>query len=302
MAKKTSRQKVQRSLSEATRATGNVTSELFRRFPVFFFVGLVILIYVAQAAIASGRWGVVFLCLLILVVSIGIYVKTRSYAETALAFILGLFTVFTISWDTGLMWIFVVFFLSFTAIIFMIGSVRLAAQKEAILTQAALFLDSVDYKATRSRLDSVVAENTPYQQIDIIERAEIVRTFAFRRVPLEHMKGLMKLTEAVGSLSAIPYPQAADFVCVLYQFFRPSSIDELTKLENFVNHVLRLPCSPVEFFAIFQKTRKYLVTRTVSPPDYLRFIRQTVERGLSVDDVLEAFQDHYGDSVVGGVA
>lgn len=295
MADKGQAKKIGRSLAEATRALRNVSSALVQKFPALTFMFFMLLIFIGSLVVSTRLPGLVFLCLLILVVSIGVYWRSRNFAETALTFVLGLFTVFTISWDKNLMWMFVVFFVAFAGIITIIGSVSLAAKKESILTQAAVYTHAADFKQARAELEKVVSDGTPHSQIDVIELADIVRYFVFRKVPLERIPNLLRLTEQIGVISHVEYPEVAQFVWALYRCHLIKHTYDPIAMDLYVERILEVPCRPEEFFEVFERTRKYMIAGTVDEQRYLDLVGELFSAGLTADDVVSAFDDRYPD-------
>lgn len=135
-----------KSLFEAIKALKDVTQTLFKKMP-FLFLVLVYLIDLGIRSYLSAGWSTTYLLgLLILLISIGIYVSTKSFSETTLSFVLGILTIYSINWEEANITLFVILYLVYIVVVFYISAIRLAAKQENILIQAACKLDMSDYK------------------------------------------------------------------------------------------------------------------------------------------------------------
>ena len=100
-----------KSLFEAITALKDVTQTLFKKMPVLFLV-LVYLIDLGIRSYLSAGWSTTYLLgLLILLISIGIYVSTKSFSETTLSFVLGILTIYSINWEEANITLFVILYL-----------------------------------------------------------------------------------------------------------------------------------------------------------------------------------------------
>ena len=82
--------KKSKSLFEALTALKAATQTLFKKMPVLFLV-VVYLIDLGIRSYLSAGWSTTYLLgLLILIISIGIYVSSKSLSETTLSFVLGM--------------------------------------------------------------------------------------------------------------------------------------------------------------------------------------------------------------------
>ncbi len=174
--------KKSKSLFEAINALKSVTQDLFKKMPVLFLV-LIYLIDLGVRAYLSEGWSITYLVgLLILFISIGLYVSTKSFAETTLSFILGILTIYTIDWEKANFTLFIILYLAYVIVSFYISAIRLAAKQESILIQAASKLDMDDYKNVYKRIKGISQRSTKHNQLSIIDKCEVIRYLAFRQV------------------------------------------------------------------------------------------------------------------------
>ena len=86
------------SLLAALSALKVVTQTLFKKMPVLFLVVVYLVDLGIRGYLAAGFSTTYLLGMLILTLSIGIYVSTRSFSETTLSFVLGMLTIYSIDW------------------------------------------------------------------------------------------------------------------------------------------------------------------------------------------------------------
>lgn len=129
--------KKSRSLFEAFRALKNLVQVLFKKMPVLFLVLIYLVDLGIRSYLSEGFSTTYLLGLLILLISIGIYVSTKSFSETTLSFVLGVLTIYSIDWEKANITLFVILYLAYIVIVFYVSVIRLAAKQEVILSQAA---------------------------------------------------------------------------------------------------------------------------------------------------------------------
>ncbi|MCA0695991.1 hypothetical protein KWK02_020180, partial [Clostridioides difficile] len=126
--------KKSRSLFEAFRALKNLVQVLFKKMPVLFLVLIYLVDLGIRSYLSEGFSTTYLLGLLILLISIGIYVSTKSFSETTLSFVLGVLTIYSIDWEKANITLFVILYLAYIVIVFYVSVIRLAAKQEVILS------------------------------------------------------------------------------------------------------------------------------------------------------------------------
>ena len=124
--------KKSRSLFEAFRAQKNLVQVLFKKMPVLFLVLIYLVDLGIRSYLSEGFSTTYLLGLLILLISIGIYVSTKSFSETTLSFVLGVLTIYSIDWEKANITLFVILYLAYIVIVFYVSVIRLAAKQEVI--------------------------------------------------------------------------------------------------------------------------------------------------------------------------
>lgn len=291
--------KKSKSLFEAINALKSVTQDLFKKMPVLFLV-LIYLIDLGARAYLSEGWSITYLVgLLILFISIGLYVSTKSFAETTLSFILGILTIYTIDWEKANFTLFMILYLAYVVVSFYISAIRLAAKQESILIQAASKLDMDDYKNVYKRIKGISQRSTKHNQLSIIDKCEVIRYLAFRQVIIGEYEEALNIVELIKGVCQINLNSCCE---IYYGFFtycynrKPAPPNISREVEKMFDKVTTLTISYVEFFDIFSQTKRILVEDKLTYEKYLLEIRLFALQGYSSSDMIDLLRKKYLDS------
>lgn len=285
-----------KSLFEAIKALKDVTQTLFKKMPVLFLV-LVYLIDLGIRSYLSAGWSTTYLLgLLILLISIGIYVSTKSFSETTLSFVLGILTIYSINWEEANITLFVILYLVYIVVVFYISAIRLAAKQENILIQAACKLDMSDYKNIYKRLKGISQKSTKHNQLSILDKSEVIRYLAFRQVIIGEYEEAINLIELIKSVC-----QAEIIPCceIYYGFYtycnnkKPTPPNISKEVERMFDKVTTLTISYLEFFEVFSETKRILVEEKLNFDKYLLEIKLMALEGYSGSDISEIMREKY---------
>lgn len=285
-----------KSLIEAIKALKDVTQTLFKKMPVLFLI-LVYLIDLGIRSYLSAGWSTTYLLgLLILLISIGIYVSTKSFSETTLSFVLGILTIYSINWEEANITLFVILYLVYIVVVFYISAIRLAAKQENILIQAACKLDMSDYKNIYKRLKGISQKSTKHNQLSILDKSEVIRYLAFRQVIIGEYEEAINLIELIKSVC-----QAEIIPCceIYYGFYtycynkKPTPPNISKEVERMFDKVTTLTLSYLEFFEIFSETKRILVEEKLNFDKYLLEIKLMALEGYSGSDISEIMREKY---------
>lgn len=231
------------SLLAALSALKVVTQTLFKKMPVLFLVVVYLVDLGIRGYLAAGFSTTYLLGMLILTLSIGIYVSTRSFSETTLSFVLGMLTIYSIDWKKENISLFIILYLAYIVVTFCISSVRLAAKQESILTQAACKLDISNYKAVYNRLKVISEKSTKYSQLSILGKSEIIRYLAFRQVNIDEYEDAINIIELIKSVCQAEITPCCEIYYGFYTYCRnqsPTSSGIAKKVERMFDKVTTL--------------------------------------------------------------
>lgn len=288
--------KKSKSLFEAISALKAVTQTLFKKMPVLFLV-VIYLVDLGIRSYLSAGWSTTYLLgLLILIISIGIYVSTKSFSETTLSFVLGILTIYSIDWENANITLFLVLYLAYIVVTFYISSIRLAAKQESILTQAACKLDMDDYKNVYKRLKNISQKSTKYGQLSILDKSEIIRYLAFRQVIIGEYEEAINMIELIKSVCQAEIVPCCEIYYGFYTYCynqKPTPPNISKEVEKMFDKVTTLTISYLEFFEIFAQTKRILV-ETKQPFDkYLLEIRLMALKGYSSTDISDIMRENH---------
>ena len=253
--------KKSKSLFEALTALKAVTQTLFKKMPVLFLV-VVYLIDLGIRSYLSAGWSTTYLLgLLILIISIGIYVSSKSLSETTLSFVLGILTIYSIDWE-----------------------------------QAACKLDIGNYKDVYKRLKNISQKSTKYGQLSILDKSEIIRYLAFRQVIIGEYEEAINMIELIKNVCQAEITPCCEIYYGFYTYCHnqtPTPPNISKEVEKMFDKVTTLTISYLEFFEIFAQTKRILVEKALSFDKYLLEIKLLALQGYSSADISEIMREKY---------
>lgn len=264
----------------------NVASRLFLQFPFMFVVVIAIVGFAFYQFTESEQKMTFALCILISFVSFLIYVKSNNYAETLLSFMLGVLTIFTITWDAYTSKLFVAFYVGINIFIFFASSIKLAMKVETELTTASSYIDIKNFKRTYKQLKEVYNVPTKYRMLAPLERAETIKFLAYMKVPLKEMADAIKSIELIKVVYQIDLKNSVEFFKTLYFIKRRSQ--GVFNIVNLLNLIVekRLPLNPEEFLTVLNQTKKEIIQGSYSIADYLDIIEECVLNGEDTEGII----------------
>jgi hypothetical protein len=163
---------------------------------IFIFV-VFISVYLLLKAINSNYTYSLSVTFLFMFLSLGLYFKDKSFLSAIVAFSLGIFTAFTVTWNSSTFSIFVFSFFLLFVILFLLECIRLAANVEEKLTRAANFYIS-DFATNKKDLQEVVAIITQHKHdkgglLSPDQVHDAMLFFAHHKVPKSRM--ILLITE-----------------------------------------------------------------------------------------------------------
>lgn len=288
--------KKSKSLFEAITALKAVTQTLFKKMPVLFLV-VVYLIDLGIRSYLSAGWSTTYLLgLLIFIISIGIYVSSKSLSETTLSFVLGMLTIYSVDWEKANIILFVILYLAYIVVAFYISAIRLAAKQENILIQAACKLDIGNYKEVYRRLKTISQKYTNYGQLSILDKSEIIRYLAFRQVIIGEYEEAINMIELIKNVCHAEITPCCEIYYGFYTYCHnqiPTPPNISKEVEKMFDKVTTLTISYLEFFEIFAQTKRILVEKTLSFDKYLLEIKVLAIQGYSSVDISEIMRKKY---------
>lgn len=281
------------SLNVVLRQFINVVSLFSKEYPLFIFSILIGFYFLMKEALISPLVIAAILSVIITIISILIYISVGRFGETALTFILGLFTVFSVSWDSPKAILFYSCFVFFIVVTLIINSIKLGMRREDILRAAA-----AHYVANSTRKFENIYEKfkefatlSSIKYLSPIQRSEGIRYFAFRRVSIEDIKELLDSVETVNIISSLTVTECAEFVYSLYIAVQVKEDKSGYTYRTFLDKLLLLSCSLSDSMKTFLLTKKYFLDERISISTYLSFLDKETKNGLFPEEIRDKFEN-----------
>lgn len=278
---------IPQSLFNSYRALVSLIKTLYKGMPGLMLVFSLLVIYLATQLAINTTAMITILSFVIIISSILIYSKSNNYGEAVLALSAGLFTVYTVTWTPSLFLGFIIVWVLFTIIVFLIISVRMAANIESIYLQASSSLHNTKYTdiQMKQKLESI--SNSLKDSILMPEeRAEIIRLFSFRKIELEKMQVALKWVNIYYAITKIPYMDIAHFVAAIIK--NTSIFDSGVSIDDVFDYIYvgmrDTPASPDEYMEAFKKTR-HILASTRSTILYFRTLNDFFYSGEPASDI-----------------
>jgi len=135
--------------------------EIGEKHPRFILITCLLVLLSAFVLYFTPFPSIAIACFTVTAISALIYANTGNYAETGLAFIIGLFTAFTVDWTPGKLMLFCFFSVIFVILIATIYVVRIIWRTDDILNDAANRLH-LDNDEERKQLDVLCSKMIRY--------------------------------------------------------------------------------------------------------------------------------------------
>ncbi len=224
---------------------------------------------------------------LIIVLSLSIFAVRGNFGEALLSLVGGLLAVFAQEWTPERYIAFSVGWIGFALLAFLIASIKLAAKAEVLFKQAALKLVGAgDQLVATEKLLREIAGEGKLSTIGPTEKAEIIRDFSFRGLPLRSFSSALKATERLSIITRCDIGRVVIFVADFFNTYDPEDELEAEKLTDRLYESIQLtPVPPEEFFLAFERSRRLIVSGSTDPDDFLSALSSCLSDAVPIDDL-----------------
>jgi hypothetical protein len=128
----------------------------------------------------------------------------------------------------------------------MIGSVKMAAANEDIFRQAALSMSKGPEKSREVERELIsISKDAKIKAFGPIERAEVLRIFAFRKLEIGLMASALTTTAMLSVITKVDHKAMAQFIVDVYRIFNVDSPRRAAEVRDIVYTTVReTPVSP----------------------------------------------------------
>lgn len=280
--------RIRQSFRENITALRGVLHAANRIVPGVIVVAALIAVGVTWVLTLSSALMVGTMTFLVVAISLLVYAKTNSYGEAALALVAGLLTVFTVEWTVTRFITFSAAWIGFSFFALIISSVKIAAASEDLYLQSSRLVaeEGQDAKVVEARLRAV-AKSDKIRSLGPNERAEAVRVFAYRKIPIESMEILFPTVGMLSLLTRVGHQEIAQFMGDFYHMIAKAreTDDPVPTLDGLYAAIKDSPADPNEFVTAFRRCRRLVMSDGVGMMLYLRLIQIGLETGVSPDEM-----------------
>lgn len=276
--------KSQLPLIKLIKAFSNAVKMLSIKFPSFIIIIIIIVFAFIFAIIYSQESFLVVITAIITIICLGNYIINDKWLETSLTFILGIFMIFSINWNRNYSIIFICSYFVFNVLSFIISSIKIASKVEDLLTNAASFVDSSNIDSIRNNLNEISSSSTKLNQLSNLDKAEAIRYFCIRKLPLKDME---KSLEAVETLNVALKLELIEACKIIFSFFQISKYcNDATISSQLLELLNELPFDPTETCRIIGETKSLLISNKMNNSAYVLMIKNDANKGYSAEDII----------------
>ncbi len=279
--------KERRILRDSIRELRSTLQAANQLVPCFVVVVVILAAVVIAVSLLSVQLMMGVTILVVLLVSIVVYTQTNNYGEAALALVAGLLTAFTVEWTMGRFVAFVVAWVGLSLFLFLISSVKLAAKTEEIYADAARSINPSQPTEVQKELTEI-GKDRFVRMLGPIERAEVMRLFAFRKLSVPSMQYGLRAVEMLSTVTSVDHMTVADFVIDVYKIYEVTPGPSYEQLLDYIYNIIReTPVSPSEFMAAFKDSRHLALSGDVDPETFFQHLREALDQGVAPGEVYE---------------
>ncbi len=274
-----------KSLEQVLRALGAVVRSSYRLAPAAVVLMILVVAIVVAATIWSTELMTGVVLLIVLAISLLLFLSSWNYGEAALALAAGLLTVYSVTWTPKKFVAFVAVWLTFSAVALLASSIRAASQLETIYLGAAAALaghsDLAAIKTMERTLRKVASDYEGYL-LGGREKAEAIRIFAFRRLPLQIFPSGLSAVDTLSTALQLDAVAVANLVCDVTKAFEGTGASDLPRsLTTFSSTLHDTAAPPSDFVEAFTNSRHLLLGRRLSPDAYFIGLKIALESGVA---------------------
>lgn len=255
--------------------------------PVIIFLTMVVF-YVSFIS-TSLMIGIV--ALVVLIGSIFVYFNNKNYADAAVSLTVGLLTALTVGWTGGRFLLFIIFWSVFLCIVLLASSIKIAERVEFIYTEAVVSIGASNIESMRTQLQQIGRE-TDINMLGPVEKAEIIRLFAFRKLPVNIMKSGLQRAALLATVTQVSYLPMAAFVADIYRLSQTISNADYERLLSDAQQIIReCPVSPSEVIDAYNASRRIVLSGKMNVDAYFDKLRNAIVQGVPPEEVVDYIQE-----------
>jgi hypothetical protein len=283
------------ALKDSTKALGGVVGSLHRLAPGAVTVLMILAGGLVATAAVTVKGIVAVLIIIVVISALGVYRATRKYGESSLALILGLFTVFTVTWTVTRFIAFAVAWIAFALSILLFAAIRVASDSESIYVDAAcLYADSApEQKKVRATLEAIGKKTeATHGLLGPIDRARVIRRAAQRRVEVPALNTVLASVDILFTVTKADPEVITDFVVGFGQILVAEADRGADQADLALDAIAGSGAPAADFFDAFNRTRHLVQDQLVDREGFMALLEQGLARGVGPDQIEPYIKEH----------
>lgn len=255
--------------------------------PALIISAILLTIGVMTVIIKFGLY-MAFSLIIIVLVSIIVYSKTKNYGEAALSLVVGMLTVFTVKWNTTRLIVLASSWLGFSLISIIISSISIASKSESIYLHNSAFMSYYSSYSSDELYDLLQEEakkaNAP--TFGPIETAEIIRILVYKNIKLEDMKEAIEKINILTNIIQVPSDEVTYFFVDFCEMFdTPIGNVSNVFLDYIYNSFRSVTVSPRKFIDYYNESKKLVFLNNVDPDLYIDSLKKGIDLKINKEDI-----------------
>lgn len=290
-------EKITKSIANLWLSFISLLKTLYKGMPILMLTFTSLMLILVKKIGSNSTMQIGVLTGIIFISSVVVYIKSKNYGESVLALSAGLFTVYTVTWTVPLFISFSVVWVAFTLIVFLTTSISLGAKAETIYLEASFALKStgLDEKVIDEKLRSI-SNKLNNGVLGPIEKAEVLRVFAYKKIPIGDMEMGLKWVNIFFAITRIPYLDLSDFVSIVIK--NSSTFNAKITSDRIFDYIYdgmrTSSASPNEYIDLFKQTRHHLI-KSKNIILYFDTLSKYFDNGVSSNDIENYFENNLND-------
>jgi hypothetical protein len=278
------------TFNETWKAMVGAIQAAYQLAPLLVVMLIIVIGGVATLAVTSTTLMTGIVLLIVLLVTVVVFATTSNFGEAALALVAGVLTAYSVAWTPAKFIAFVAVWSGFSLIAIMIASIKIAARSESIYRQAAIALSDRDLETAEAEKQlQAIASDRLTEGLGPIERAEVLRLFAFRKLPMDAMHDALHAVAILSVITQIDHMKVAVFVADAVKVFESRTAASQSELTDLLYQSIKdSAVPPADFIVGFESARHLILSGTIEPLAFLEQLRRALEVGVKPESVAEA--------------
>ncbi|MDY6799496.1 MAG: hypothetical protein SVX28_12360 [Pseudomonadota bacterium] len=264
----------------------DVLAASYKLAPCLVIVMALLIAGVTAIVVLSTKAMVATVLLLVLGATIVVYATTHQFGEATLALVAGILTAYGVQWTPNRFIGFVAVWATFCFVALMIASIKIASASESIYRQAAIaYAPSLEERQAIEKQLKAIGDDKQIEGIGPIERAEVLRQFSYRKIPIEVMPVALKACAMLTVITQIDHLEMGKFIADVFKVFDFVDQELQSKIIELVFQAIQTSAvPPADFISGFEHSRHLILSRAIGPVEFLAALNLALQAGTPPND------------------